>query len=1619
YDYSVVRVLQDGLPVQFEDFFITSIGKIDPRPAFHNTSQIWPIGYKSTWHDKLTGSIFTCNILDNGDCTPIFRVNRYSCTKKSTPNPSTVIYNTKSGPSDDIPIRLTTEESQHLPCNSFINGDLIGEFSVEGRSPSSAWQMVIETLLIACRQAFQDLKVFKFCCNHRVEGQNCYNNLYNVDSLDKFGCLNGHINSIPSLILTIEQLEITCTVLRRWLQVDRFGLDVEFVQELIEQLPEVSDCLGYKYLDERCQNLMTHTVKSGFFTVLKKSVVSNSVTESDKRIGPPGSAIVSNLPSGLIGDALQAYEFSLRFYNLLGQKAPLSRQKLEYELLNPWVDGFTSLNNGISKIAPDATKETEKNGSQSLLSNYQISVLKVVVEDVLANVVISDSSVAMESKSRKGRKKNMDAVAVSGKNNIEIGLFPVNEITWPEVARRYILVSLFMDANPDLEITKREFDEVFRCLNGDGGPLCGSYTGMAAIEADAVVLTEASKQILSSVKSKVVDFIIDKKDLNTNLSIETKRSNKQRPEWIKILEPIRKQPTNVGAKIRNQIKMSLEKRPPEWAKKMLLESISKEVYKGNAAGPTKKIIVKVLETVRNENPPTKTKAKESRVVRTISDVIIKRCRMVLRAAAAEDENKCLFGLMTESLLKPNGPDDVGNPLTVSRPLDFRTIDLRLDAGFYDHSHESFIEDVREVWQNLRMAYRNKPVYINLIDSIFKKLEDLYEQEVLGLIRKSVEYVNAASSASDETKNELNMMIADTLTSTLDVGAWEERVCKVCGLDENDDVLLLCDTCDAEYHTYCLDPPLLRIPRSSWYCPPCVQDITCDSPSSSQSQPLKKMKSQRDFTRKSLEAVADLAENMESNEYWELTITERAFLLRFLIDETLSSALIRNHITSDNCDSKRNFLGMDSAKRLYWVLGRPERLFVSGPHKEGDESSERSSSREFDSWNCYESDTEIKTLIEWLKDDDERENKLKETIIDWQRNKSNYQNNVQVDLKINNLRSPLHCTNARAELEKKFGSFDEGKIYRCDCLELVGSTRQHCFTCHSACGSDEVHRCDGFFPLKGAVDTIEMQSSLTNGLVESNTGSTYATNESPCEDDMSYCEGKNGKSTPSSSGLLVGRAFEIVSLLKITLLDIEAALPREAFRLSRAAADRLRCWREYLKSAQSIYEMVQATIFLEDMIKTERLKREWWYWSSPSAAAKISTVSSLALYVYALDSAVVYEKPPPPVDLIEPLIPEDFMLKDQIPKKSKLKSNSSSKRSNSMVNLNSSSSKSPNLEVPVVDPTVTRVPEDSKSNEEIPKKSKFKSNSSSKRSNSMINLNSSSSKSPNLEVPVVDPTVSEVPEGSKSNEEIPKKSKMKSNSSSKRSNSMVNLNASSSKMSSLEVPLVDPTVSVVPKDSKSMEEALEKSNMKKKRKSNSSIKRSNSKIDLELSNSDKWSDSEIPPGFGTNPIDLEDSKSMEEAFEKSNVKKKRKSNSSIKKSNSKIELKLSNSDKWLESEIPPGFGTNLVDLEDSKSTEKSNPKKKRKSSVSIKRLNSEIDLNSNNPIMAEMLNDLELANFPSQKSNPKKKRKSSSSKKRLNPEINPNSSSSTMAETLNDLELTNFPTSGKQIEEKET
>lgn len=45
-------------------------------------------------------------------------------------------------------------------------------------------------------------------------------------------------------------------------------------------------------------------------------------------------------------------------------------------------------------------------------------------------------------------------------------------------------------------------------------------------------------------------------------------------------------------------------------------------------------------------------------------------------------------------------------------------------------------------------------------------------------------------------------------------------CEICNRSDREDIMLLCDGCDAGYHMDCLMPPLTEIPDGSWYCDNC-------------------------------------------------------------------------------------------------------------------------------------------------------------------------------------------------------------------------------------------------------------------------------------------------------------------------------------------------------------------------------------------------------------------------------------------------------------------------------------------------------------------------------------------------------------------------------------------------------------------------------------------------------------------------------------------------------------------------------------------------------------------------------------------------------------------------------
>jgi hypothetical protein len=52
---------------------------------------------------------------------------------------------------------------------------------------------------------------------------------------------------------------------------------------------------------------------------------------------------------------------------------------------------------------------------------------------------------------------------------------------------------------------------------------------------------------------------------------------------------------------------------------------------------------------------------------------------------------------------------------------------------------------------------------------------------------------------------------------------EHIVCEACGREEPESHLLLCDVCNAGWHTFCLQPPLDQVPQGSWLCPGCLEE----------------------------------------------------------------------------------------------------------------------------------------------------------------------------------------------------------------------------------------------------------------------------------------------------------------------------------------------------------------------------------------------------------------------------------------------------------------------------------------------------------------------------------------------------------------------------------------------------------------------------------------------------------------------------------------------------------------------------------------------------------------------------------------------------------------------------
>lgn len=182
--------------------------------------------------------------------------------------------------------------------------------------------------------------------------------------------------------------------------------------------------------------------------------------------------------------------------------------------------------------------------------------------------------------------------------------------------------------------------------------------------------------------------------------------------------------------------------------------------------------------------------------------------------------------------------------------------------------------------------------------------------------------------------------------------------------------------------------------------------------------------------------------------------------------------------------RKDFLGRDSAGRVYWGFGRPGTcsLLVDGsleiPSEDYMNMCYTHAGRAPTSgWISFQSDGEISEIVEWLRGGEARDVELRESILQWQKSKAKEENISRNGKGPESSKLPASSdcrfTKAATVLEKRYGpslglnlgdrskgqtqngKFPlEGAMYRCDCLELIWPSKHHCFLCHKTHPSSE-------------------------------------------------------------------------------------------------------------------------------------------------------------------------------------------------------------------------------------------------------------------------------------------------------------------------------------------------------------------------------------------------------------------------------------------------------------------------------------------------------------------------------------------------------------------------------------
>lgn len=200
----------------------------------------------------------------------------------------------------------------------------------------------------------------------------------------------------------------------------------------------------------------------------------------------------------------------------------------------------------------------------------------------------------------------------------------------------------------------------------------------------------------------------------------------------------------------------------------------------------------------------------------------------------------------------------------------------------------------------------------------------------------------------------------------DLDDFDSRPCPICSMSDNEDVLLLCDNCNAPYHTYCVD--LDEVPDRAWYCGECVVNGALDPRGNH--IPTPSARAHAPFTRSQQRALRFSNQASSASDWarvWRSVWDRLDIDLDFPFDDDASAAQYRRSQQS-NGHGRRRFRAWERRLQIAQQQGAGERFedsvdallerpAISRPRPE---KPEPESAEELLAWNALEKARDIRT-----------------------------------------------------------------------------------------------------------------------------------------------------------------------------------------------------------------------------------------------------------------------------------------------------------------------------------------------------------------------------------------------------------------------------------------------------------------------------------------------------------------------------------------------------------------------------------------------------------------------------------------------------------------------------------